>query len=156
LSDPKPPTGRTASELEAWSESTFARWLEHKHRSVDAARRQLDIAAAQSLEQQIMAGALVGLVYEDVVRVMLELPIPSELDREPEIAALYRELLDEQAEPFVVQARLAYEACSVNASQISDMQHWAEFCGVRGERLPAVQDDAGEAAAKGPRGDAAF
>ena len=53
----------------------------------------------QNHRQRIVAGALVGLVYEDIARTLLTVPVPAELDSEPEITEAFRELLLKQAEP---------------------------------------------------------
>ena len=53
-------------ELEAWSEQTLRRWLNQKNRLVEAARAELDLAAEENHTQRVWAGALVGLMYEDV------------------------------------------------------------------------------------------
>jgi hypothetical protein len=141
LPHPVLPQGRTALDLEAWGESTLRPWLEHKHRSIAAARQELDRAAAQNQRQRIVAGALMGLIHEDVARVLLELPVPAELDAEPEVRAVYRELTLRQAAPYLEQARLSYEACAGNARAIATLVHWSSYCRDRRDALPAVEVD---------------
>src|SRR3954463_5351331 len=63
LSAPPLPTGRTAEDIQHWSENTLAPWLERKQERAEAARAELDVAAVQDERQRIVAGALVGLVY---------------------------------------------------------------------------------------------
>lgn len=150
LNLPRPvfPEGRTARDLEVWGETTLRPWLEHKHRSIEAAREELDRAAIQDPRQRIVAGALMGLIHEDVARVLLQLPAPSELDAEPEVRGLYRELTLRQAAPYLEQARLSYEACAGNALAVATMAHWSSYCRGRGEGLPGAEvegTNAGEA-----------
>jgi hypothetical protein len=136
LAPPVQPTDNSTAAIAAWSDQELKTWMREKHARAEAARRELDRAAEQNHRQRVMAGALVGLVYEDVARTLLRLPVPSELSSEPEIAAMYGELLRTQARPYLLQAHHAYVACSGNAEQLSPLHHWTQFCEQREERLP--------------------
>jgi len=134
---PPPPPGGATADLEQWAEGDLRAWLELKSRTVDAARRELDTAAEESHRQRIMAGAVVGLMYEDVARRLSSLPVPAELASDPEIATIFREVIDAQASPFLIHARRAYGACAANADGGPEaMAHWAPYCGRRRSRLP--------------------
>jgi hypothetical protein len=138
LEPPTRPNETTTQAIEEWSDAQLKAWMAHKHASAEAARKELDLAATQSQRQRIMAGAMVGLVYEDVARNLLSLPTPVELSSEPEIAAMYSDLLRSQATPYLVQARAAYTACAGNADQVETLRHWSEFCLTREEKLPGL------------------
>jgi hypothetical protein len=142
LDPPVLPRDTSTASIAAWSDGELKAWLRQKQRSADEARRELDRAALQNHRQRIMAGALVGLVYEDLARVLLTLPIPSELASEPEIAAMYVDLLRSQASPYLLQSRQAYLACAGNADQVSELRHWSGFCQAREERLPSAGSEA--------------
>jgi hypothetical protein len=136
LPAPTLPGDRSAAQLSDWSDSQLKDWLSEKQQRAEAARAELDRAAAQNHRQRIVAGALVGLVYEDIARTLLSIPLPAELDTEPEVADLFRELMAKQAAPFLLHAELAYTACAGNAAGLESMAHWSEFCERRGEGLP--------------------
>ncbi len=136
---PAAPGDRSSDELATWSDSALKEWLREKQRRAEAAREELDRAALQNHRQRIVAGALVGLVYEDVARALLLIPAPSELDSEPAVAAVFRELMAKQAAPFLTHAKLAYDACAGNALGLDSMGHWAEFCSARVDGLPENQ-----------------
>ena len=138
LAAPTKPADDSTASIAAWSDQELKSWLREKHVRAEAARKELDRAAVQSQRQRVMAGALVGLVYEDVARTLLHLPVPRELASEPEIAELYRELLRNQASPYLLQAHQAYVACAGNAEQLQPLRHWSEFCETREERLPTT------------------
>ena len=144
IPNPEPPASRAASELTEWAEGSLRAWLEQKTQAVEAARRELDAAAEEQHRQRIMGGAIVGLMYEDVARVLVDLPVPDDLDDEPEILALYRDVLEGQARPFLETARRAYHACALNASEPASMRHWARFCADREDALPAEAMRSGE------------
>jgi hypothetical protein len=136
LAPPLHPNQMTTAAMAAWSDDTLKTWMREKHERAEAARKELDRAALQNQRQRVMAGALVGLIYEDVARTLLTLPVPSELASEPEIAAMYVDLLHSQATPYLVQAHQAYVACAGNAEQLDPLRHWSSFCNQREERLP--------------------
>jgi hypothetical protein len=136
LAPPVQPADMSTAALAAWSDQELKTWMQLKHGRAEAARKELDRAAEQNQRQRVMAGALVGLVYEDVARTLLALPVPSELSSEPEIAEMYVDLLRRQAAPYLLQAHQAYVACSGNAEQVDPLRHWSAFCGKREERLP--------------------
>ena len=141
LQAPAPPVHPTGSELRAWSDGPLQRWLAEKSRRVDAARRELDEVAEQGRRQRIVAGALVGLLYEDVARAIVRIPPPRELDDEPDIAEAYREVVLFQARPYLTEARRAYRACALNAVPLQSMHHWGRFCARRGEALPRAEPE---------------
>jgi hypothetical protein len=143
LDPPVRPRDTSTATIADWSDNELKSWMQSKHQAAEAARKELDVAAVQNHRQRIMAGAMVGLVYEDVARTLLTLPIPAELSSEPEIAAMYVDILRTQAGPYLVQSRQAYAACAGNAAQLPELKHWSEFCLTREEKLPS----AGEASA---------
>jgi hypothetical protein len=147
LPPPQVPADRSAANLSAWSDHELKAWVSAKQKRAEAARAELDRAAVENHRQRIVAGALVGLVFEDVARELLVLPIPNELDHEPEIAQIFHELMAKQAEPYLVHARLAYAACAGNAQGLESMSHWSNFCSAREDSLPRpVEPDQGEVA----------
>lgn len=135
LGDPPPPPDRRAMELMAWSNQALRPWLERKSQAVHLARRALDQAAEENHRQRIIGGAVVGMLYEDLAAVIRSVPEPTDLQDEPEILAIYGQLLESQARPYLQNARQAYRACALNAAEPRSMHHWAEFCWHREGRL---------------------
>lgn len=125
-----------------WADSELAAWLHRKQKSVEAARNELDAAAAESHPQRILAGALVGLLYEDVSRTLLTVPVPQELASDPEILTIYREVRQAQASPFLEHARRAYQACAQNAQPHETFTRWERYCESRAGHLPDTQRSA--------------
>jgi hypothetical protein len=137
LAPPVQPRDTSTATIADWSDHELKAWMQKKHASAEAARKELDAAATQNHRQRIMAGAMVGLVYEDVARTLLTLPVPAELVSEPEIAAMYVDILRTQAGPYLLQSRQAYAACAGNAEQLLELRHWSSFCLSREDQLPS-------------------
>jgi len=133
---PEAPNDHGADSLEQWSEEVLSPWLTRKTHTIEAARRELDEAAEQTHRQRIMGGAIVGLMYEDLARVLRAIPAPHELDDEPEIQEVYQNVLRSQAAPYLEHARRAYSACAQNGIRPESMRHWSRFCTAREDRLP--------------------
>jgi hypothetical protein len=144
IEDPVPPTDHSAAALTAWSGGELQAWLGRKSHAVEEARHELDLAAEEDHRQRIMAGAIVGLLYESVGRVLGDVPAPDDLRDEPEILEIYRSTVAGEASPFLETARRAYHACELNATQPATMRHWEHFCSRRLEALPAPLDGTGE------------
>jgi hypothetical protein len=136
---PDMPVDPDVERLGRFIEGTLADWLDRKGRRVDAALAELDLAAEESHRQRVIAGALAGLLHEDIARVLLSLPVPHELDDDPEIARVYAETNEVRARRYVEHARLAYRACARNAAFPSPMVHFRRFCDGREDRLPLAE-----------------
>lgn len=141
----RPPPGARMQDLQRWSDEELQRWLARKNQLVEAARAELNVAAEETHAQRVWAGALVGLMYEDIARVLLDVPMPLELRREPDIARVYREVVVAQARPYLDHARRAYRACELNGRRRGyRLRRWSRLCEERRVRLPDVDLVPGE------------
>jgi hypothetical protein len=138
LADPALPADDSAAALMAWSSGPLRAWLHAKTEAVEAARRELDLAAEESHRQRVMSGAIVGMLYEDVAAVIRRIPTPDDLRSDPEIGPIFREVVDGEALPYLETARRAYHACEVNGTMPATMRHWSAFCGARLDLLPST------------------
>lgn len=136
VQEPPGPASRAALDLQDWSSGPLRAYLESKTNAIEAARAELDLAAEENHRQRIMGGAIVGLMYEDVARVLAAIPAPNDLDDEPEIMAIYEQVIRSQTRPFLETSRRAYHACAANASEPATMHHWSHFCRGREDGLP--------------------
>lgn len=134
--DPVIPPDHTAAALSEWADAGLRNWIQQKTHAVDAARQELDLAAEENHRQRIIGGALVGLMHEDVGRIIASVPVPDDLADEPEILDAFRHVIEGQAQPYFRLARQAYRACALNAVSPEGMQHWSSFCRQRMDRLP--------------------
>lgn len=137
IAAPSPPESRAALDLNDWAEGPLRAWLERKTEAVEAARAELDAAAEEAHRQRILAGALVGLLYEDVVRTLRARPLPRDLEDEPAILEMQRDAMESELRPWLETARRAYRACAANASEPESMRHFVAFCEAREQGLPS-------------------
>ncbi|MEM9192978.1 MAG: hypothetical protein AAGF12_27635 [Myxococcota bacterium] len=133
---PPPPDTDTQSYT-AWAEGDLRRWLRRKSHTVESAREELDRAADEDSEERIVAGGIVGLLYEDVGRELLSIPTPQALIEDPEIGLIFREVLEGEAAPYLERSNAAYRACAINADAGPEsLRHWRRFCAGRRVELP--------------------
>lgn len=137
-----PPRGSDTQTIQAWTGGPLREWLDRKNRLVEAARAELNAVAEESHAQRIMAGGLVGLMYESVARVLVDVPTPSDLRSEPEIEVVFQEVIEAQARPYLEHAHRAYNACAQNAGRDDDHRHWAHWCAERESLLPLTHEEA--------------
>jgi hypothetical protein len=88
--------------------------------------------------KQIVAHAVLGLLQEDTAIELSTIPTPMELDSEPEIAKIFRDLINEQATPFVSAAQHEYAECANRSYRAGEpFASLARFCHARFDRLSA-------------------
>ncbi len=141
---PDAPHERTALALTDWAEGVLLPWLQQKTLALEASRHELDIAAEERHEYRVTAGAIVGLMYEDIARVLSAVPAPTDLDSEPDILVIYRANVEGEARPFLETARRAYRACAMNAAPLSALRVYTDFCNGRLAALPTPDARDGE------------
>ena len=144
LPDPLPPSPDSdTAAVQAWTDQTMQEWLQRKNQLVEAARAELNQAAEENHDQRTMAGGMVGVLYEDVARVLLQVPLPSDLRNEEEmVVQAFHDVVESQASPYLEHARRAYAACAANARSHPELQAWEHFCSARRARLPLTRNEA--------------
>ncbi|MGB0680879.1 MAG: hypothetical protein ACPGUV_14610, partial [Polyangiales bacterium] len=153
LDPPAPPTDQRLVSIQAWLHSRFAAWHAEKKELITLAHRLFDNAAKNSHHERVMAGAVVGLLYEDALRAFEHVPEPIELVRDPEVQAIFQRVLRHQQEPYRKWSQRAYHACALNARHQTKLQDWQRFCQGRKARLPGdvAPDEASDVAMQSPR-----
>ncbi len=136
---PAAPPDRAYIELAAWVEEEVAQWVIARRDGVDETRFQFDTSAHSDPAAHAVTNAVIGLLHEDTARSLARIPMPKELESEPEIAALFRELVDTQAAPFLHAARIAYGHCAEHADDADD-DRFERFCRARAEALERPLD----------------
>ena len=135
---PTPPADRSNAVLQKWVDTDVVKWLEQRRKSVDDTRFQFTLSSEQTAGERIVTHAVIGLLHEDTALSLERIPPPKELESEPEIAQMFRDILRSQATPFVTSALVEFRECSDTAFDgPDDMRNWAQYCAARFERLKA-------------------
>jgi hypothetical protein len=134
---PSPPDDRHFAILQAWIDERVAPWVSARREGVDETRFQFGLQAAHAEpEESVIARGVVGLLEENTALELSQIPSPTELDTEPEIAEMFRDLVDTQAKPFRHAAVSEYRKCSeLGSDGGDDAKRWGDFCRVRFQRL---------------------
>lgn len=146
---PEPPTDRAYASLSTWVHDVVTPWLETRHDAIDEVRFQASREGSE-LAEQVINAAVIGLLHEDTALELERIPAPSELDREPEVAAMFRDIIRVQAKPFVGSALREYRYCANTGYRATEeLLRFARFCHARHDRLRDAYDLEGGASPAG-------
>ena len=144
---PPAPIERSYAELSDWVDSDVARWIDLRRDAVEETRFQFNSSDSQPGTRVILS-AVIGLLQEDTAYQLSLIPQPKELDNEPEIAALFRELVQGQTDPFQNAALSEYLQCVTGANEQGGPHlRFARFCQQRHDRLVRTETKQGDALA---------
>ena len=144
---PTPPADRANASLSVWVDGEVASWIVRRRESVEETRFLFRLPAKdaedepsdEEIRKNVVARAVLGLLQEDTALQLSRIPAPSELDSEPEIAAMFDELVKGRAEPFVYAAQREYVECANAGYRFGDeLEPLARFCHARHDKLAAV------------------
>lgn len=133
---PTPPERATADQLQTWTETQLEPWIGEKAHAIETATNELRRAAYSNGREQIMAAAIIALLYESMARDLRRIPTPVDLQSDREAAVIYQDVVEHFASPYAGRAHIAYHNCEMDRSVApARMRHWAEFCSERKNRL---------------------
>jgi hypothetical protein len=133
---PEAPDDRRYSALQAWIDQTVVAWIAARREAVDETRFQFAVDKGASATEQVIARGVLGLLQESTALELTHIPSPAELDTEPDIADIFRDLVTTQAEPFRRAALAEYQRCArLAAAEGGGVRPWARFCSARYHKL---------------------
>jgi hypothetical protein len=144
LEMPDPPADPTIDSLTSWLADTGVGWIVDRGFADREAHRQLE-AAAYGVEEQIIAAAVTGLLFEDRSRHALSIPTPREIvEVQRRVAGTALELLvgdpwQDAMSPLAptAEAAAAYRRCAdLAASAGPEFDDYWLFCEGREANLP--------------------
>lgn len=139
---PQTPADQSYANLQRWVDTDVVAWVGSRSENMDSASYEFGLPSDGSDGERIVGFAVIGLLHEDTARELSTIPAPSELDSEPEIAVMYREVIAAHARPFLSAALVRFRDCANLAhGGPEDMRHWAGFCDARFQRLKVELDD---------------
>jgi hypothetical protein len=135
---PEPPTDHSYQRLQLWIDQDVVPWVSARRESVEETRFQFGLDHGASSDERVVANAVLGLLQEDTALSLANIPSPAELDTEPEVGEMFRDLVRTQSQPFQSAAASEYHECATNAYEEGrEFQRWAVFCHTRFDRLEA-------------------
>jgi hypothetical protein len=144
---PLAPSDRRYEVLADWVENDVARWIDGRRDALEETRFQFKAIDSEPATR-VIANAVIGLLQEDTAYQLSLIPQPKELDNEPEIAAMFRELQQGQVEPFQNAALTEYGACVKSGEEEGgSSRRFAHFCRQRHDRLLRVEGKQAQAMA---------
>jgi hypothetical protein len=133
---PAPPADRSFTSLQRWIDSDVTAWVEQRRAQTAATRDRFWVEGEPNSGERVVSHAVIGLIHEDTALSLGALPPPSELETEPEIADMYRDVERAQSGSFLTSALTEFRACADAAlSGARNMRGWALFCHARLDRL---------------------
>jgi hypothetical protein len=133
---PEPPDDRSYAALQRWVDTEVVAWVERRRAQTQEVRERFELEGQPNESEQAVSRAVLGLIHEDTARSLRSIPAPAELDTEPEIAEMYRDIVSVQADTFLNSALVEFRDCANGAYRAEDdMRPFAVFCHERFDRL---------------------
>lgn len=148
---PEPPADRSYESLSAWVDGAVTPWVEQRREAIDDVRFQLQ-RSEPTVADGVLGAVVVGMLQEDTALELERIPAPAELDSEPQVATMFRDIIRVQARPFVNSALQHYVQCANTGYRATEeFQRFARFCHARHDRLRETYDsDDSEVARSSP------
>jgi hypothetical protein len=133
---PEPPGDRSFTSLQHWADTQVASWIAQRQSQMELTRARLLHEGAPSRRERVISHAVLALLHEDTARELADMPAPKELDSEREIAAMYHDLMRDQANTFATSALLELRQCANLAYRgPANLRGFAGYCHARFDRL---------------------
>jgi tetratricopeptide (TPR) repeat protein len=159
LEVPALPSERTMAGVLEWGQRTLVPFLEEKQRALIAAETKYNEVAALRAELrpgvvigatrwQIASAARVGMMYRDLVDILERLPVPDEIERDPDLRAVFRGTFREPIARLQKTASERFLFCLRSASAHRAYGEWSSTCA---SELRLSGDDEAAAVARNHR-----
>lgn len=137
---PEPPKEGGNEALQRWVENDFRQWLERRRQAVREVEGDTSWLSNAKADDQGVAAALWGYLYEDTASAIRGAPVPADLAADAELLQIYEKALNEALDPFARRAARAYKACitAFGADEKQPWHDWARYCDERGEEVVRV------------------
>lgn len=133
---PEPPLDRSYAALQRWVDTDVVAWVERRRAQTQEVRERFELEGEPNESELAVSRAVIGVIHEDTARALRSIPAPAELETEPEIAAMYRDIVSVQADAFLNSALVEFRDCANGAYRAEDdMRPFALFCHERFDHL---------------------
>jgi hypothetical protein len=118
--------------VQAYLAKDFKAWMEKRRKLIDDAntryREVLDLQPVPPPKWVVHSAQRTGQMLETFAAEFKKVPMPAEIQKDPELARAYRESLDGALEPQVSAARQAFKTCSSFARRYEQRDEVSKSC----------------------------
>jgi hypothetical protein len=143
---PAAPPDESQESYDAWITAVLQPWLEARGKTVQAALQSLATADQTSASEQVVAAALVGMLYARTEQQLLAVAPPSAVRADPRLLRIYQDQVNQTSASWVDSAVAALRQCASIAAQQPDpvFTPWLDRCQ---QELARLQQQAADAKA---------
>jgi TolA-binding protein len=118
-----------AAQFQRWVEKSFVDWLRRKEQARNHAEELYLAAIGEDVpEWEIAAAARVGDMYQSFMQALYDAPIDPSFANDQELVDIYRDALDQKAQPYRDRAVKAFQHCLAVATENRWFNEWSRSC----------------------------
>lgn len=123
-------------QFQFWVEKSFTSWRERKdERRATAEKLYLAVVDEDVPEWEIAAAARLGDMYQQFMKALYDAPLDPSIKGDQELVDIYRDALDQAAEPYRKSAITAFQHCIAEATRNTWFNEWSRSCEVQLNKL---------------------
>lgn len=116
-------------QFQYWIEKEFQPWMKRKdERRAAAEKLYLAVVTEDVPEWEIAAAARVGDMYRQFMKALYDAPIDPSVANDQELIDIYRDALDQAAEPYRDSAIKAFQHCLSESTNNTWFNQWSRSC----------------------------
>lgn len=116
-------------QFQYWVEKSFQPWMEEKDEARAEAEKLYAAAVQEDVPQwEIAAAARIGDMYQSYMKALYDAPIDPSIENDQELVDIYRDALDQAAQPYRVSAIKAFQHCLAVATKNRWFNEWSGSC----------------------------
>jgi tetratricopeptide (TPR) repeat protein len=116
-------------QFQYWVEKSFVDWLSRKETARNRAEKLYLAAVEEDVPQwEIAAAARVGDMYQSFMQALYDAPIDPSFANDQELVDVYRDALDQKAQPYRDRAVTAFQHCLAVATENRWFNEWSRSC----------------------------
>ncbi len=136
---PESPTDLSLDDYTEWMHANWSPWLESRVTVLQGLRERFTALAEAGSRERIFAAVVAAYVYDDFAKRIEAMPVPIEVQGEPDLVAAFAEQLRAQAAPAWRRARESFSQCVEWAPDAPpELARWGEACARRLAETPDV------------------
>lgn len=135
---PQPPSEgfATVDEAGTWANEVVMPWTHDYLERLPTITDPLAGAIALDPSLRVFAASITALLYERLLDVLFDMPVPRDIAGDAELVSAYREVFTQALGSTVGDTRGFLEECVATAGEREGAEAWGTDCAARAARLP--------------------